>query len=110
MCKSHAKQIDDMQKQIVHATQSRHKNAGEISVLKARHEDTCEDIEQIQEDLKTIKENHISHIEADMASLKTNVGWLKERYEKLDKKFWALLMLTLATLIGIVVNTYLTLK
>ena len=110
MCKSHDKQIDVLQKQVEHATQSRHKNAGQISVLKAQHDTLCKDIGDIQDDLQTIKENHISHIESDMASVKSDIGWLKERYEKLDKKFWAVLMLGISTLIGIVVNTYLTLR
>jgi len=39
-----------------------------------RHEKIAE---ETANDIKTIKENHLAHIQASMAVLETNVEWLK---------------------------------
>lgn len=39
--------------------------------------DTEKRIENIEGDIKTIRENHLAHIQVDMALMKTDVSWLK---------------------------------
>lgn len=35
-------------------------------------------LEKIEGDITTIKENHLSHIQIDMARLSSDMGWLKQ--------------------------------
>ena len=94
----HSKQIDDLNKQAVHAAKSRHTNAEHISVLKAQYEEHCRDIKEIKGDISTIKTNHLEHMEKDLANLQTDVGWIK-------RFFW----IVATTSIGALVSGILTL-
>lgn len=40
------------------------------------------EIKEIKTDIKGIKENHLAHIQTSMASLTTDMGWIKETLEK----------------------------
>lgn len=92
-CEIHAEEIKELRK-------IKHVNSNEISKLKLMHEENLKDIDVIKKDLFTIKENHLSHIEKDVAVLKENV-------KRIDKIQWAVLGFTFASLVGIVINTYL---
>lgn len=68
------------------------------------------DIKGLKKSITVIKDNYLSHIHDEITKLKvvasdnrTDIKWLK-------KIQWAALMLGISTLLGIVVNTYLTLK
>jgi hypothetical protein len=68
------------------------------------------DIKGLKETVTTIKDNHLSHIHEEITKLKvvasdnsTDIKWLK-------KIQWAALVLGITTLVGIVVNTYLTIQ
>lgn len=50
----------------------------------------AEDIQEIKKDIASIKDNHLSHIEKDMASM-------DNRIEKMDMRIWAVLVLLLAS-------------
>lgn len=67
-----------------------------------------DDVGNMQSDIKNIKENHLFHIETDMSGVKKDIKWIIESYKKLDKKFWGVLIVGISSLIGIVINTYLT--
>lgn len=38
------------------------------------------DVSEIKSDIKTIKENHLAHIQVDMAKVTTNVEWIMKSY------------------------------
>ncbi len=54
-------------------------------------------IEKIEADIKEIKDNHLSHIEEDMAVVKTNQQWLM-------KFFWIVATASVAGLITGIIN------
>lgn len=51
-----------------------------------------EAISQIQDDIKTIKDNHLHHIEKDMSKMERTV-------EKMDMRIWAILVLLVGSVI-----------
>lgn len=60
--------------------------------------ENTKDINEIKTDLKIIKENHLHHIEADMAK-QTKI------IEKLDNRIWWVLgLLVVSTVIGMITN------
>lgn len=69
-----------------------------------------EDVAEIKKDISIIKGNHLPHLGEDMATVKTDIDWMKKRIDRLDTRFWIVLITGLSTLAGIVVNTYLTFK
>lgn len=48
------------------------------------------DIQQIKIDIASIKDNHLAHIEKDMASM-------DRRIEKMDMRVWAVLIMLVAS-------------
>ena len=50
----------------------------------------AEDIQLIKKDIASIKDNHLSHIEKDMASMDNSI-------DKMDMRIWAVLVLLLAS-------------
>jgi len=54
-------------------------------------------IEKIESDIKEIKDNHLSHIQEDMAVVKTNQQWLM-------KFFWIVATASVAGLITGIIN------
>jgi len=50
----------------------------------------AEDIQLIKTDIASIKDNHLTHIEKDMASM-------DKRIEKMDMRIWAVLVLLVAS-------------
>lgn len=54
-------------------------------------------IEKIENDIKDIKENHLSHIQSDMAEVKTNQQWLM-------KFFWVVATASVAGLVTGIIN------
>ena len=54
-------------------------------------------IERIESDIKEIKENHLSHIQEDMAVVKTNQQWIM-------KFFWVVITASVAGLITGIIN------
>ena len=54
-------------------------------------------IEKIEADIKEIKDNHLSHIQEDMAIVKTNQQWLM-------KFFWVVATASVAGLITGIIN------
>lgn len=60
--------------------------------------ENTKDINEIKTDLKIIKENHLHHIEADMAKQTKMI-------EKLDNRIWWVLgLLVASTVIGMITN------
>ena len=56
------------------------------------------DIVDIKHDIKVIKDNHLSHLEADMAKQSKAI-------EKIDTRIWAvLIILVVSTVIGMIKN------
>jgi hypothetical protein len=54
-------------------------------------------IESIESDMKAIKENHLSHIQEDIAIIKTNQKWLM-------RFFWVISSASVAGLITGIIN------
>lgn len=55
-------------------------------------------ITQIETDIKTIKDNHLAHIEKDMSSM-------DRRIEKMDMRLWAILILLVGSVVvGVISN------
>lgn len=54
-------------------------------------------IETIEKDLKELKDNHLSHIQEDLAVVKTNQEWIM-------KFFWIVATTSVAGLIGTIMN------
>lgn len=50
----------------------------------------AEDIKVIKADIASIKDNHLAHIEADMARM-------DKRIEKMDMRVWAVLIMLVAS-------------
>ena len=73
--------------------------------------------QEIDGRLQSITDNHLTHLKEDVGDLSlkveantTNIGWLKEKISSLSNRFWAILLIVLTSLIGIIINTYLTLS
>ena len=71
----------------------------------------------LENSIKNIRENHLVHLKNDIESLTiseaVNVTEHKniiERISGIDTRQWWAVALVIATLLGVVVNTYLTLK
>ena len=94
LCENHTKEINRLRKKS-------HKTDNTVSVLQAVYDDNCKDIDKIKLDIGAIKENHLQHIEGDIRELKTDVSWIKRIQ-------WFSITTSIATLLAIVVNTYLT--
>lgn len=60
-------------------------------------------IESIESDIKTIKENHLSHIQEDLIIVKTNQKWLM-------RFFWIISSASIAGLITGIFNLLIKLK
>jgi len=56
-----------------------------------------EEIKDIKKDIKDIKENHLAHIEVDLASISTNQKWLM-------KFFWIIATASVGGLIAGLAN------
>ena len=54
-------------------------------------------VEKIENDIKEIKENHLSHIQEDLAVVKTNQEWIM-------KFFWVVITASVAGLITGIIN------
>ncbi len=54
-------------------------------------------IENLEKDIKEIKENHLSHIQEDLAVVKTNQAWIM-------KFFWIVSSASIAGLITGLIN------
>lgn len=54
-------------------------------------------MEKIESDIKEIKENHLSHIQEDLAVVKTNQQWIM-------KFFWIVVSASIAGLITGIIN------
>lgn len=55
-------------------------------------------ITQIETDIKTIKDNHLAHIEKDMSKL-------DKRVERMDMRLWAILILLVGSVVvGVISN------
>ena len=71
-----------------------------------------EDITSIKEAIDTIKNNHLHHIETDVAGVKKDLDHLKADLTKQDKKidkmdnriWWVLGILVVSTVIGMLKN------
>ena len=59
----------------------------------SQSDDNAKDIIQIKSDIKSIKDNHLAHIEVDMNRIRRTV-------EKLDTRLWAFGAIVLVALIG----------
>lgn len=58
------------------------------------------EIEQIKKDIRDIRENHLAHIERDIAKIFTNQGWLM-------KFFWIITTASIGTLITVIISAWL---
>jgi len=72
-------------------------------------------MKNIARDVEKIKDNHLSHIQKDMSemiiSITKNTDGIKrldDRADRSEKLQWYMLVTGITTLLGIVVNTYLT--
>ena len=59
--------------------------------------DTEKRIEAIESDIKELKDNHLSHIQEDLAVVKTNQEWIM-------KFFWIVATTSVAGLIGTIMS------
>ena len=102
-------------REIVILRKRSHDHANRITLNHAQLDATRDDINSIKSDINVIKENHLSHMEKDMASMKTeieafkqthtdDIKWIKEKFKSIDRKTWAVIMLILGTFIAIIVK------
>jgi hypothetical protein len=52
-------------------------------------------LKELAQEIKTIKENHLAHIEQD-------VGKLERRVESIDGRIWAVLVILVGSVIGFI--------
>jgi hypothetical protein len=64
-------------------------------VLKQRVDTLDKKVDGVCSDIKTIKENHMAHMETDIRELKTDMKWVK-------KIQWYAITTALSNLVGIV--------
>jgi|TARA_R100001530_G_scaffold10633_1_gene10446 hypothetical protein len=67
-------------------------------------------IERLQGDVDKIMDNHLQHIQKDIGDLALSVKGNTENIKWIKKVQWFMVTLSVTTLVGIVVNTYLILK
>ena len=68
-------------------------------------EQNTADIAEIKTDIKTIKENHLHHIERDLAIQSTDMRRLTKQLEKIDMRLWGILILLVGSVvIGVITN------
>ena len=92
-------------KEITKVSERSHANTNEIQKLYIMHKENCKDINAIKGDVNKINSAQ-SNMEKDISEMKTNIKWLKEKYESLDKKFWAILLLVITTLVSTIINHF----
>lgn len=55
------------------------------------------DVKEIKNDVKVLKDNHLSHLEVNLVQVTTDVAWLK-------KSYWVVVVASIGGLIGAVIN------
>jgi hypothetical protein len=65
-------------------------------------------IHELHSEIKTIKDNHLAHMAADIdglsAEIKSTKDVFEKRFDKLDERLWLVIGLVVTTLVGIVVS------
>ena len=61
------------------------------------------DLKEIKNDVKIMKENHLSHIELALAQVTTDVAWLK-------KSYWVVVSASVGALIVALINLVIKIK
>ena len=73
--------------------------------LKKTVTENTADIAEIKNSIETIKNNHLHHIEKDMAVQSYEISRLVKIYEKMDMRLWAILILLVSSVvIGMITN------
>ncbi len=68
-------------------------------------EQNTADIAEIKTDIKTIKENHLYHIERDLTIQSSDMRRLTKQLEKIDMRLWGILILLVGSVvIGVITN------
>ena len=85
-----------------------------LEILKNQFKEYCnrndKEVGLLHNKIDTIRDNHLSHIQQDITDLRVAVSDNARDIKWLTKIQWFSVTTGVATLIGIVVNTYLTLK
>lgn len=50
-------------------------------------------VQQVWEEVQTIKNNHLTHIHADIESIKRDMTKMDKQFEKMDQRLWAILIM-----------------
>jgi len=93
----------------------------DLDILKTRFDSHCTEhnremasisgtIKAIQKEVGLIKDNHLAHLKLDIQDLKVSQAIHGTKIDNMQKVQWFLVTTGALTLIGIVVNTYLTLR
>lgn len=65
-------------------------------------------IHELHAEIKTIKDNHLAHLDQSVTDLKLELKDTKDSFEKrfdrLDERLWLVIGLVVTTLVGIVVS------
>ena len=65
-------------------------------------------IHELHAEIKTLKDNHLAHMAADIdglsAEIKSTKDAFEKRFDKLDERLWLVIGLVVTTLVGIVVS------
>jgi hypothetical protein len=65
-------------------------------------------IHELHSEIKTIKDNHLAHLDQSVSDLKLELKDTKDtfekRFDKLDERLWLVIGLVVTTLVGIVVS------
>lgn len=79
--------------------------------LKERTDSLEDCIRDIQKDVTLIKTNHLAHMAQDIDELKGEVketrSFFQQRLDRLDSRLWAIVVMTLGSLVGVLIQTFL---
>lgn len=94
-CEIHSEEIKELRK-------AKHNTDTKVQILETYHESNKESIEAVKDS--------VDNISTEQVTQGKNLAVTMDKVKRIDKTQVAVLGSTFATLVGIVINTYLTLK
>ena len=79
-----------------------HDYGDKITTVQAITDGNSDGITRVKKDLENLKEKHITKLETSVARLDENVSNISDKIKSMDHKFWAILVIVITTLIGVI--------
>ena len=81
-----------------------HDYGNRIMAIDTRVEGNSSNIVNIIKEVDKVQNKHISTLEKGVATLQTDVKNISDKIKSMDTKFWAIIILLIATLLGVITS------